>query len=131
MAGLPDKVRPVSNFRRIVAVAAIVLMLVGAGIILASRFMQHPAGDMVVQFELNAAEAQSVYLVGDFSGWDPLKIPLKGPDNEGTWKVKIWLKKNRSYTYNFLINGEIWIPDPEADLTVNDGFGGINSIINL
>ena len=86
---------------------------------------------MLVKFELKAAEAESVFLVGDFSGWDTSGIPLEDPDGTGNWSVTIKLQKKHTYAYNFLIDGEIWLPDPSADLTVEDGFGGINSVIKL
>ena len=41
------------------------------------------------------------------------------------------LTRNRSYTYSFVIDGERWVPDPGAPETVDDGFGGVNSILRL
>jgi hypothetical protein len=113
------------------AAAAAILILTGAIFLFSPYRSGQPADKMVVRFELKAAEADSVFLVGDFSNWDPRQIPLQGPDEQGIWRVKIRLEKHKTYTYNFLIDEEIWMPDPDADLLVNDGFGGINSIINL
>ncbi len=41
------------------------------------------------------------------------------------------LRRDRSYTYGFVIDGERWVPDPGAPETVEDGFGGVNSILRL
>ena len=128
---LPDQLTARKRFPRWLPAAAMLVFILGVAFFFTGRNITSGTGEMLVQFELKAAEAQSVYLVGDFSNWDPLEIPLDGPDHEGIWKVKVRLKKNRSYNYNFLINGDIWLPDPTSEFTVDDGFGGINSVINL
>lgn len=129
--GKPEKTHVRPYVKYIFAMAALILILIGAGWLFASRGVFKAHDEVIVQFELKADEAETVYLVGDFSDWDPVKIPLSGPDKNGLWKVKIPLKKHKTYNYNFLVNGDTWIPDPDADMIVDDGFGGINSIINL
>jgi hypothetical protein len=36
-----------------------------------------------------------------------------------------------TYTYAFLVDGKKWIPDPAVSRKVADGFGNVNSLINL
>jgi len=87
--------------------------------------------DLVVRFELAAPEAKSVQLAGDFTDWKSRALPLADKDNDGVWTVTVPLNQNRVYTYNFLINGKRWITDPKAPVTVDDGFGGESSVLNL
>lgn len=83
---------------------------------------------VMVTFQLRAPEARSVYLAGDFNNWQPNEIKLK--QRNGEWYIELPLKPGR-YQYNFLINGKEWVPDPNADFYVDDGFGQKNSVIDL
>ncbi|MBN2737723.1 MAG: hypothetical protein JXR70_12135 [Spirochaetales bacterium] len=113
---------------RITAVAASLIIIFGAvfGVITLQRSNQ--STEVIVCFTLYAPEASTVSLVGDFTDWHPLELDL---DQQGNWIKSIGLKPEQSYLYNFLINGQTWIPDPQADMNIDDGFGGKNSVINL
>ena len=80
-----------------------------------------------VRFALEAPVALTVAVVGDFNRWDPEKDLLAGPDANGYWTGTVRLDAGR-YEYLFLMNGAIWVPDPAA-LSVDDGWGGKNSVI--
>ena len=41
------------------------------------------------------------------------------------------MEKGREYQYKFVINGETWVDDPEADKYVGNEFGGTNSVVIL
>ncbi len=86
---------------------------------------------LIVRFELVAPEARSVSLVGDFNDWDPERNPLMDPNKDGVWEVKIRVQQDEVYTYNFLVNGEEWIPDPNAVKHIRDSFGGRKSVLSL
>ena len=85
----------------------------------------------MVRFVLDLPEARSVSLVGDFTEWKSDRYRLSRKNEEGRWEVRVRLRKNRVYTYNFVIDGEEWIPDPLAPYRVEDGFGGENSLLQL
>ena len=38
-------------------------------------------------------------------------------------------QEGEDYQYQFLVNGETWIPDPKSPVKVDNGFGGVNSLI--
>ncbi len=120
------KVRP-SRLLLAAAAAAIILF---AGYFIMPIFHQN-SDEVLVKFELTAPEAHSVSLVGDFNNWEPSKLILKDPDGDGTWEVRIKLKKGKVYTYNFLIDGKKWIADPNAPMKVKDDFGGESSLIRI
>ena len=49
----------------------------------------------------------------------------------GTWEITIPLRKGSMYTYDFLVDGQRWIPDPGSRTQVDDGFGGLSSVLRL
>jgi len=113
------------------AAAAGAALLLAAGV-LGWIWGLRPARDVVlVRFELAAPEARAVNLVGDFSGWDPHGLGMKDMSGDGDWQITIRLKKSRVYTYNFLMDGRRWIPDPGSMRRVSDGFGGMSSVLEL
>jgi len=86
---------------------------------------------VVVRFRLHAPEAREVSVVGNWNQWDPDAQKLENPDGDEVWEIEIPLKRGEEHQYQFLIDGETWIPDPEAPLQVEDGFGGVNSILQI
>ncbi|MGQ9616417.1 MAG: isoamylase early set domain-containing protein [Spirochaetota bacterium] len=84
-----------------------------------------------VSLFLKAPGASEIVVVGDWNGWDPLANRLTDNDGDGIWEIEIKLQRNREYRYQFLINGEIWVPDPTAPLQIEDGFGGKDSILHI
>ncbi|MBK9121070.1 MAG: DUF3459 domain-containing protein [Phycisphaerales bacterium] len=76
------------------------------------------------------AGTRQVAAVGSFNAWDRTATPLSGPDEDGTWSVKLQLTTGL-YEYKFLVDGERWFPDPANRERVPDGFGGQNSILRL
>jgi 1,4-alpha-glucan branching enzyme len=69
-----------------------------------------------------APDAHLVYLAGDFNDWghhrdglvfDP-RFAMTGPDSNGVWGAEIELKPGR-HAYQFVIDGDHWITDPNAE----------------
>ena len=48
--------------------------------------------------------ADSIYLVGDFNGWDRLSHPFQR-DREGDWKISVELEIGQSYQFYYLSDG--------------------------
>ena len=84
-----------------------------------------------VTLEVTLPEAETVVVVGDWNNWDPQLQYLAKGKQEGTWSIEMELEKGKEYRYQFVIDGETWIADPNAYLTVEDGFGGTNSILEM
>lgn len=92
----------------------------------ASRLPVSPSStDTVVKFVYLAPQADKVYLVGDFNGWDTTRTPLARGDN-GSWTVTLPLSAGR-HLYAFVVDGS-WSTDPHAPLAPDDGFGQPNSV---
>ena len=70
--------------------------------------------------------AQQVYVAGSFNGWKPDTTPLMALGN-GRWKGDLKLGPGR-HEYLFVVDGQ-WRPDPNARETVQNPFGGRNSVV--
>lgn len=90
--------------------------------------LKKPEGREVV-FTLEAEENDSVQIAGDFNHWMPEELQLTYSQGTSLWQKTIPLRPGL-YQYKYLVNGD-WIADPANDETVDDLFGGINSIINI
>jgi 1,4-alpha-glucan branching enzyme len=84
-----------------------------------------------VTFELPEAVAEradSVYLVGDFNNWDEQATPMEKKKGN-RFSVTLDLEPNREYQYRYLVNGQNWENDWEADKYVPNPFSGDNSVV--
>src|SRR5215472_15620395 len=81
-----------------------------------------------VSFELVRPDAKSVYVAGSFNDWKPEKAPLS-PTGNGRWVGDLTLKPGR-HEYLFVVDGQ-WMPDPNAKESVQNPFGGRNSILGV
>ena len=78
-----------------------------------------------VALELVEPAAQQVYVAGSFNDWKPDTTPLVALGN-GRWKGDLKLRPGR-YEYLFVVDGQ-WRPDPNARDSVQNPFGGLNSV---
>jgi hypothetical protein len=85
-----------------------------------------------VQFSLkiNDSKAHTVAIAGDFNGWNPQANILEDPEGDGIWTGTLKLEPGR-YEYMFVLDGEKWLPDPNALRYVKDGFGNKNAILEI
>ena len=79
-----------------------------------------------ISLELVKSEAKEVYVAGSFNGWVPQKSPLS-PAGNGRWVGDLSIGPGR-YEYLFVVDGQ-WLPDPKARETVDNPFGGKNSVL--
>jgi hypothetical protein len=80
-----------------------------------------------VRFSLKRPEASEVKILGDFSQWNAIVLAR---DSQGNFTAELTLPEG-TYAYGFVVDGKEWVPDPTAHGLVPDGFGRVNSIINL
>jgi 1,4-alpha-glucan branching enzyme len=79
-----------------------------------------------VSLELVKPGAKHVCVAGSFNGWTPEKTPLV-PAGNGRWVGDLAVKPGR-HEYLFVVDGQ-WVPDPNAKETVQNPFGGKNSVL--
>ena len=72
--------------------------------------------------------AQDVAVTGDFNDWNADGVPLKAAGKPGLWEIELRLPPG-VYSYNFIVDGELLVPDPNASNQMPDGYGGTNSIL--
>ena len=77
-------------------------------------------------FELNARDAQYVYLAGEMTQWDKSKLPMR-KEGDGMWRVTVDLGKGE-WLYKFIVDGK-WIADPASPNHDADGQGGQHSFL--
>lgn len=129
MTAIDRQRKPFVSFGPILAVAAALIFAVGLG--LGIFFTRLNSDKITVAFVLDAPDASSVYLAGDFNRWSGEGYALRKTGRDGKWEIKIPLERGRVYVYNFVINGTEWIADPAAEVRVDDGFGGSGSLLRL
>lgn len=121
--------RPAFALPALAAAAAIAVFVLGLGV---GRIIGSGRPDTVtVTFSLQAPQAGTVALAGNFSGWRTDGYALARRPSDGTWELRVTLRKGEVYVYNFVIDGETWIPDPRGEALVDDGFGGEGSLLTL
>lgn len=76
-----------------------------------------------------AAEASSAYLVGDFNDWDETATPMTKLKN-GSFKITLELDPGREYQYRYLVDGNQWHNDWDADRYEPNPFSGDNSVVS-
>jgi len=106
------------------------VLLVGGSLffgVLPGIFTGKSTDEVTVRFTLEQVNARTVGLVGDFSDWKTYPLRKVGDH----WEIQIKLKKGRVYTYNFVVDGEHWMPDPKIPFRVEDGFGGEATLLQL
>ncbi|WP_322486941.1 isoamylase early set domain-containing protein [Chloroflexus sp.] len=88
-----------------------------------------PVGKVRVTFSLpSALWADTIYLVGDFNGWDRRATPLRA--TEHGWMITLDLEAGRTYQYRYLINDNEWHNDWNADGYAPNPYGGDNSVVD-
>jgi len=67
--------------------------------------------------------ADKVNVLGDFNCWDiDQSFPMKKLKN-GTFKTTIDLEVGHEYNFRYLVDGEVWVNDGQADKYVPTGLG--------
>ena len=71
---------------------------------------------------------KKIQLVGEFNAWDTKCVPMK-KNKSGEFSSVVELQPGKEYQYKYLINGDNWNNDPDADKYVINEFQGENSVI--
>jgi 1,4-alpha-glucan branching enzyme len=72
--------------------------------------------------------AGKVSVVGDFNGWDPYVHPLR-PRSNGTKSVAVTLPVSQRFAFKYLDENGQWLDDEAAHDYVDNGAGGVNSVV--
>lgn len=89
------------------------------------------SGERQVQFELQAPQARSVALLGDFNGWAPPGLALTGPDSAGNWRLLMVMpERGKRFHYVYLVDGQEYRTDNLRPIAADD-YGGRNNILYI
>ena len=80
-----------------------------------------------VQFTFRARPDSRVFVAGTFNEWAPTRHRLR-PKGD-VLCTSVLLERGR-HEYKFVVNGT-WCVDPDCSQSVPDGFGAINSVIEV
>ena len=87
-------------------------------------------GSTKVTFSLpKGVRAEEAAVCGDFNNWDPTAHPMK-KYKDGHFAVSVNLSEGQ-YRYRFLLDGEKWENDWEAEEYAPNPYGGEDSIIKV
>jgi 1,4-alpha-glucan branching enzyme len=76
-----------------------------------------------------APEAENIQVLGEFNNWDPTNgIEMKKQKN-GFFKATVELETGKDYQFRYLVNGNTWINDQEADKYISTQYGTENCVI--
>ena len=75
--------------------------------------------------------AEKVVLVGDFNEWNKEEGIVMKQLKNGSFKTIVKLETGKTYEYRYLIDGEKWENDWEADGYVPTPYGDENSVVNV
>jgi 1,4-alpha-glucan branching enzyme len=93
-----------------------------------SRCMSPKRDKVMVTFSVpGSIWAHSVYLVGDFNGWNRAALPFDR--RAESWAITLDLDKGREYRYRYLLDGFEWCNDSNADKYVSSPQGGTDSVV--
>ena len=110
-----------------------ILVLSGYWLFRQKEFEVYPnqmESNIPVVFNLNIPEAHTVAVVGTFNGWKPRGYEMQFNPDKKVWSLTVRLPEGR-YEYAFLVDSQRVLPDPEASLYQDDGFGNENSVMIL
>lgn len=114
-------------FLTAIAVGAILQMQKKGEVVSYQPSVEKPVRTVVMRFQ--APHARVVAVAGDFNHWSVEKGLMK-KESEGVWTLEVPLEPG-TYQYMFVVDGELWVPDPNAELYRDDGFGNKNSVLRV
>ena len=84
-----------------------------------------------VLFRLPAdVKAGTASLLGEFNEWDPQTKPMQAL-KAGGFSITLYLPAPGSYRFRYLLDGERWINDDDADSLVPNEHGSEDSVIEV
>jgi Glycogen recognition site of AMP-activated protein kinase len=80
-----------------------------------------------VKFSVKPELASNVAVLGLNGDWDNAIVLTKKKD--GSFVGEVSLEKESRHEFKYLIDGELWLNEAEADSEVENAFGGTNSVL--
>lgn len=85
-----------------------------------------------VTFELPATVwAGQISLVGEFNNWDRQVTPMIQDRLDESWRATVDLEAGRRYRFRYLLDGDTWLTDRQADDCAANDTGSYDSVVDL
>jgi len=86
---------------------------------------------LTFELPLDAAQgANQIQVLGDFNNWNPAEAPaMKKGKNAYTAQVSV--EAGSTYQFKYLVDGQQWINDNQADRYIAGPFGAENSVLDI
>lgn len=89
-----------------------------------------PNGKMEVTFHVPAdAGADRAVVVAEFNDWSPGTTPMVRTDDG--FEATVVLPTGRSYRFRYVLDGDRWMNDWQADRYADNDFGDSDSVLDL
>jgi hypothetical protein len=75
-------------------------------------------------------EIENAFLAGEFNDWAPTATPMTPRKKDGAFRATVELEPGE-YQFRYVINGEHWYNDQNADGYVPSGFGEHNCVVAI
>lgn len=95
---------------------------------LKKRYLKSRDAVQITFYTAEAINAESIALVGDFNDWDENATPMQQL-KDGRFKVTVELEPDTAYEFRYLVDGEEWHNDWEADGYVPNPHGSDNCVV--
>lgn len=84
-----------------------------------------------VTFEVRELpEAKRVGIAGNWNDWDASKTPMRRR-KDGAWAATVRFGKGERHEFRYVVDGDRWIADDDADDQVINPYGEFNSVLSL
>jgi 1,4-alpha-glucan branching enzyme len=77
-----------------------------------------------------APDAENIQVLGEFNNWDPNHALEMKKQKNGFFKATVELESGKNYQFRYLVNGNTWLNDQEADQYVSTQYGTENCVIS-
>jgi 1,4-alpha-glucan branching enzyme len=78
----------------------------------------------------NSEGSKKAVLVGDFNEWSLQDTPMKKL-KDGSFSTTLSLQAGNSYQFRYVLDGNTWVNDVEADSYVTNQYGEENSVVTV
>ena len=90
------------------------------------------SGQARVTFELpSTVWAGQISLVGEFNNWDGQVTPMIQDRLDESWRATVDLEAGRRYRFRYLLDGNTWLTDCQADDCAPNSTGSYDSVVDL
>jgi len=112
------------------ALAAAAVLVIIAAVAVRQQPVNNPTdGAVTVRLNFYAPQAARVSVAGDFNRWQGDGSPLVSQGG-GVWTIDLPLRPG-TYSYMFVVDGKLWVTDPDAEAFQDDGFGNRNAVVRV